>query len=203
MNIDKKFRREAPTETRQSLGVYFDREDKHLAYLDQNRDEHVIAEKEGTVNLEVGTDAGSSLVKTSTTYNFGGVEYDTYRLRSWAFFNTANTVQIAELGYIYISNGDMFIIKNSSNIEAVDFNGVVGGYTNTPITPGALVDDATNVARKVDTIYLNQDNTVGSFPQNYNFMYIVGYDAAAFECDVYIDVEFIVEKGETVEFVVS
>ena len=202
MNIDKKFRREASTETRQALEVYFDKEDKHLAYLDRNRKQHVIAEKESTINLELGTDAASSLIKTGTTYNFGEVEYDTYRLRSWVFFNNPNTVQIAELGYIYISNGDMFIIKNSSNVEAVDFNGNFG-YTNTPLTPGALVDDSTDVARKVNTIYLNQDNSVGSFPQNYNFMYVIGFDAAPFECDVYIDVEFIVNKGQIVEFVVS
>jgi len=202
MAIDKKFRRNANTETSQSVDVFFDREKEKLSYLDRNRKQHIIKEDEDEVVLEVGSSAASSLVKLSTTYNFGGVEYDTYRLRSWVFFNTPNTVQIAELGYIYIDNGDMFIIKNSSNIEAVDFNGNFG-YTNTPLTPEALVDDATDVARKVNTIYLNQDNTVGAFPQNYNFMYVVGFDAAAFECDVYIDVEFIVNKGEFVEFIVS
>jgi hypothetical protein len=200
MAIDKKFKRDANTETRQSVDVFFDREGEKLSYLDRNRKQHTLKEDEGEVVLEVGTDAASALTKTDTTYDFAGVKYDTYKFRSWAFFNTPNTVHIATLGYIFVEFGDMFIIKNSTNIEAVDFNGNLG-YTNTPVTPGALVDDATDVARKIDTIYLNQDNAVGSFPQNYNFMYIVGFDAAPFECDVYIDVEFIVPKGALVEFV--
>lgn len=202
MAIDKKFRRNANTETSQSVDVFFDREKEKLSYLDRNRKQHIIKEEENEIALEVGTDAATSLVKLNTVYDFGGIKYDTYRLRSWVFLNTPDTVHINELGYIYIENGDMFIIKNSSNIEAVDFNGN-RGYTNTPLTPEALVDDATDVARKINTIYLNQDNTVAGFPQNYNFMYVIGFDAAPFECDVYIDVEFIVEKGELVEFIVT
>jgi len=66
-----------------------------------------------------------------------------------------------------------------------------------------MVDDATEIARPLTGIfYINQEN-IPTFPIEFNAMYIVAADAANFECDVYVDMDFIVQKGTTVEFTIA
>jgi len=46
-------------------------------------------------------------------------------------------------------------------------------------------------------------DSIPTFPIEFNAMYIVAADAANFECDVYVDMDFIVQKGTTVEFTIA
>lgn len=156
------------------------------------------------VEFETGSSGQSARVsKLGTSYLLNGKKYDTYSLKCWASLSPENTFFGTAIGVIYVSVGDMFIIKNSSNVESVDFNGL-GGYTNNPLNLGAMVDDSTNTSRAIGGLmYLNQDNALTGLPVEYNGMFIIGSDAANLECDVYIDVEFIVDEGAEVEFTIS
>ena len=141
--------------------------------------------------------------KLGTSYLLNGKKYDTYSLKCWLSLTPENTFFGTSIGIIYVSVGDMFVVKNSSNVESVDFNGL-GGYTNNPLNLGAMVDDSTNVARNIGgLLYINQDNSLPGLGVEYNGMYIIAADAANLEADIYIDIEFIVDEGAEVEFTIS
>ena len=145
----------------------------------------------GATTLETGT-AGlfAGVSKLGTTYEVGGVNYDSYNLKCWVTLTPEATSFVTTIGAIELSVGDMFVFRNRSNIESVDFSGF-GGYTNNPLNLGAMVDDAANVARPIaGEFYINQDNTLPGLPSTYNGLYIVAGDAANFECDVYVDIDF-------------
>ena len=157
----------------------------------------------GATTLEVGTGgifAGVS--KLGATYNIGGVEYDSYNLKCIVSLTPEATSHVVAIGSIEVGAGNIFFINNRTNVEAVDFNGF-GGYTNNPINLGAMVDDSTDAARPLAGLfYVNQEN-IPTFPVEFNAMYIVAADAANFECDVYVDMDFIAEKDTTVEFTIA
>ncbi len=156
------------------------------------------------VEFETGSSGQSARVsKLGTSYLLNGKKYDTYSLKCWLSLTPESTFFGTSIGIIYVSVGDMFITKNSSNIESVDFNGL-GGYTNNPLNVGAMVDDSSNVSRPVSgLLYINQDNALPGLGVEYNGMYIIAADAANLEGDVYIDIEFIVDAGAEVEFTIS
>lgn len=149
----------------------------------------------------LGLFAGIS--KYGYTMNLGSFEYDVYNLKGLVPLRPETTSFIIEVGVIEVSEGEnIFFINNRTNIEAVDFGGL-GGYTNNPINLGAMVDDSTNVARPISVeCYINQDNDIG-LPPEFNGIYVVAEDSAAFECDAYVDMDFIITKDSDVEFVIS
>ena len=156
------------------------------------------------VTFETGSSGQTARVsKLGTSYNVNGKLYDTYSLKCWAGLSPENTFFALPIGIIYVSVGDMFVIKNNSNVESVDFNGI-GGYTSNPLNLGAMVDDSTNTSRPISGLmYLNQDNALPGLGVEYNGMYIIAADAANLEADVYVDIEFIVDQGAEVEFIIS
>lgn len=157
----------------------------------------------GATTLETGTLGDfAGVSKLGATYNIGGVEYDSYNLKCIVSLTPEATSHVVSIGAIEVGAGNIFFINNRTNVEAVDFNGF-GGYTNNPLNFGAMVDDSTNIARPIAGLfYVNQLN-IPSFPVEFNAMYIVAADAAAFEADVYVDMDFIVQKDTTVEFTIA
>ncbi|QDP56123.1 MAG: hypothetical protein GOVbin3205_66 [Prokaryotic dsDNA virus sp.] len=157
----------------------------------------------GATTLDVGSQAQlAGISKLGATYNLGGIEYDSYNLKCVTSLTPEATAHVVAIGSIEVGAGNIFFISNRSNIESVDFLGS-GGYTNNPLNFGAMVDDATEIARPLAGVfYINQEN-IPTFPIEFNAMYIVAADAANFECDVYVDMDFIVEKGTTVEFTIA
>jgi hypothetical protein len=165
--------------------------------------EELMSGSTGATTLDVGTQAQlAGISKLAATYNLGGIEYDSYNLKCVTSLTPEATTHVVAIGSIEVGAGNIFFISNRSNIESVDFSGF-GGYTNNPLNFGAMVDDATEVARSLAGVfYINQEN-IPTFPIEFNAMYIVAADAANFECDVYVDMDFIVEKGTTVEFTIA
>ena len=157
----------------------------------------------GATTLETGTQGQfAGISKLAVTYDIGGIEYDSYNFKCVASLFPEATAHIIAIGSIEVGAGNIFFINNRSNVEAVDFNGF-GGYTNNPINFGAMVDDITDTARPLQGLfYVNQEN-IPTFPIEFNAMYIIAADAAAFECDVYVDMDFIAQKGTTVEFTIG
>lgn len=165
--------------------------------------EEMMSGATGATTLETGTQGQfAGISKLATTYDIGGVEYDSYNLKCVASLTPEATSHVISIGSIEVGAGNIFFINNRSNVEAVDFNGL-GGYTNNPINFGALVDDSTDTARPLAGLfYINQEN-IPTFPIEFNAMYIIAADAAVFECDVYVDMDFIAQKGTTVEFTIG
>ncbi|MCH2046440.1 MAG: hypothetical protein MK212_20160 [Saprospiraceae bacterium] len=158
----------------------------------------------GATTLETGTSLQSAgIQKLAGVYTVGGVQYDSYNLKCWAPLRPENTAHVIPIGSIEVGAGNIFFINNRSNVEAVDFNGF-GGYTNSPINVGAMVDDLSDVARPISSaglFYINQEN-IPTFPVTFNAMYIVAADTLPFECDAYVDVDFICQQGTSVEFTI-
>ncbi len=160
----------------------------------------------GVNELEASsTTAGlfAGVSKLANTMKLGTFVYDVYNFKALISLRPQATDFIVPLGVIAVSEGEnIFFTNNRTNIEAVDFDGI-GGYTNNPINFGAMVDDSTNVARPINVeCYVNQDNDFG-LPPEFNGMYIVAEDSAAFECDVYVDMDFIIPTGSSVEFTIA
>ena len=51
--------------------------------------------------------------------------------------------------------------------------------------------------------YQNWLENIPTFPIEFNAMFIVAADAANFECDVYVDMDFIAQKNTNVEFTIA
>ena len=119
---------------------------------------------ESEVVLEEGTGVDAlfaGVSKLPQTYDVGGVKYDSYNLKCWAELRPQDTVHIITIGSINVGAGEIFIIKNRSNVESVDFAGN-GGYTDNPINLGAMVDDATDIAGTTQWIILYKPRQSGS-----------------------------------------
>jgi len=157
----------------------------------------------GATTLEIGSQGQfAGISKLVGSYNIGGVEYDSYNLKCIASLTPEATSHVVAIGSIEVGAGNIFFISNRSNVEAVDFNGF-GGYTNNPLTFGTMVDDSTNIARpNLGLFYINQEN-IPTFPIEFNAMYIIAADSLNFECDVYVDMDFITQKNTTVEFTIA
>lgn len=157
----------------------------------------------GVTTLEAGTQGQTAgISKLAATYNIGGIEYDSYNLKCIASLTPEATAFVIAIGSIEVGAGNIFFISNRSNVESVDFQGF-GGYTNNPLNFGAMVDNALDVSNpNLGLLYVNQLN-IPDFPIEFNAMYIVGANPTNFECDAYIDMDFIVLKNETVEFTIA
>ncbi len=165
--------------------------------------EELMSGASGATTLEGGSQGQlAGISKLAATYNLAGIEYDVWNLKCVTSLGPESTVHVVAIGSIEVEAGNIFFISNRSNVESVDFNGF-GGYTNNPLNFGAMVDDSTEVARPLTGVfYINQEN-IPTFPIEFNAMYIVAADAANFECDVYVDMDFIVKKGASVEFTIA
>ena len=157
----------------------------------------------GATTLEIGSQGQfAGISKLVGSYNIGGVEYDSYNLKCIASLTPEATSHVVAIGSIEVGAGNIFFTSNRSNVEAVDFNGF-GGYTNNPLNFGAMVDDSTDIARpQLGLFYISQEN-IPTFPIEFNAMYIVAADSLNFECDVYVDMDFIVQKNTNVEFTIA
>ena len=157
----------------------------------------------GATTLELGSQGQfAGISKLATTMNIGGVEYDSYNLKCIASLFPEATSHVVAIGSIEVGAGNIFFTSNRSNVESVDFNGF-GGYTNNPLNFGTMVDDSTDIARpNVGLFYINQEN-IPTFPIEFNAMFIVAADPANFECDVYVDMDFIAQKNTNVEFTIA
>jgi hypothetical protein len=157
----------------------------------------------GATTLEIGSQGQfAGIGKLVTTMNIGGIEYDSYNLKCIASLTPEATSHVVAIGSIEVGAGNIFFTSNRSNVEAVDFNGF-GGYTNNPLNFGAMVDDSTDIARpQLGLFYISQEN-IPTFPIEFNAMYIVAADSLNFECDVYVDMDFIVQKNTNVEFTIA
>ena len=212
INILRKFIKNAATQSNQGAEIFLNQETDEVCYLDRNRVERrfVTDNDPRKVGLELGTDGSSALEKLDFTYELANVEYDVYRFRSWVpLGNPPNepvtTFYVASLGIIYVSDGDMYTIKNNTNVEANNTGDTLNGYFNNPATQGANVSGTSNVSRNINGIMgVLQDNQGIGLPQEYNGMYVIAADSVgAFDCDVYVDIEFIVNKGVEVEFTIA
>lgn len=198
MRIDKKFLRDALPETRTSVDLFLDRTSEKISYRGPDGKPKEL-ETSDEIRLEGQLDGFSNLVKLdNSSVNFAGQDYDVYRFRSWAVM-FPDTVQILGLGIIFVSKGNMFITKQDSNIAAFDGGGL-GGYTNTSVGPTATMVSDGSTADSVQLAYLNQDNALPGLGVEYNGLYwIAANGGATFQGEVYIDIEFVVEKGAIVE----
>ena len=212
INILRKFRKNAATQNNQGAEIFLDQETEEVCYLDKNREKRrfLTDDDPRKVGLELGTDASSALEKLDFTYELANVEYDVYRLRSWCPLGNppnepVSTFYVAALGIIYISEGDMYTIKNSSTVESNNIGDALKGYFNNPVNQGANISGTGNVTRNINGVMgIYQDNQLPSLPQQYNGMFVIAADTVgAFDCDVYVDIEFIVNKGVEVEFTIA
>lgn len=201
MRIDKKFLRDALPETRTAVDLFLDRTSEKISYRGPDGKPKKL-ETSDEIRLEEQTNAFSNLTKLeNSSITLSGQDYDVYRFRSWTVM-PLDTISVLSLGTIFVSKGLMFITKQDSTIVAFDGSGL-GGYTNTSVGPfSTMVDDATNVARSIQLAYLNQDNALPGLGIEYNGLFWIAFDGGAtFEGEVYIDIEFVVEKGAIVELI--
>lgn len=212
INILRKFRKNAAAQNNQGVEIFLNQETDDLSYLDRNRVERrfITDNDPRKVGLELGTDASSILQKVDSTYELANVEYDLYRFRSWVPLGNppnepVSTFYVAALGIIYVSEGDMYTIKNSSTVESNNIGDPLKGYFNNPVNQGANISGIGNVTRNINGLMgINQDNQLPGLPQQYNGMFVIASDTVgAFDCDVYVDIEFIVNKGVEVEFTIA
>jgi len=152
--------------------------------------------------LEVTTfsDMPVSLKKLEDkSFTVGGFEYDTYSFKAWTVLGDANSYAEA-MGIINVSDGFMLITKQSSNIAADDTTGpptTVGGFTNGAIAnSGTLVEDNdTSIVAPATLLYVNQDTTISGVDDNWMFLIASAPTLTTLDCEVYVDIEFVVDKG--------
>tara|TARA_R100001443_G_scaffold92664_1_gene99303 strand:+ start:590 stop:1228 length:639 start_codon:yes stop_codon:yes gene_type:complete len=207
INILRKFRKNAATQNNQGAEIFLNQETDEICYLDRNRLERrfLTDNDPRKVGLELGTNGASAMEKLDFSYMLGEVEYDVYRFRSWVPLGDPPAEPTANfyapwLATIFVSDGDMYTIKNSTNVESNNTGSGLNGYYNNPANVGAMVSGVGNVATPIDGLFgVLQDNQAIGLPQEYNGIFIIAADTDPFDCDVYVDIEFTVNKGATVE----
>ena len=135
------------------------------------------------------------------SYTLNNTEYKTYCFQSWVVLTGAN-VYVQNLGLINVSQGFMLITDQSTNIAADDTAGI-GGFTNGAIAnTGTLIEDnGTSLATLATLAYLNQDNTLTGVDDNYLYLIVANGGLVNLEAEVYVTIEFIVEKAAKIEFI--
>jgi len=146
----------------------------------------------------------TSLTKLDKSFTLGTQDYDVYSHKAWLIISaTAGAAAFADLGLITVSTGPLLITKNSTNVAADDTGGA-GGFTNNAIAnTGTLVEDtsAGSTAAFPDFIYINQDDLGAGVENNFMYLAVVAPGGFDIEAEVYVDIEFIVEKGAEVELI--
>lgn len=142
-------------------------------------------------------DCTSSCIKLpNCTANIGGTLYDIYKLQGIAIMEDPSAIYVRLLGSVTTSSPTVTVIKNSTNVQA--FDGVFQD-THTSISTGSLVqDDTSGLVQPVSLMFVNTDNTITTLDEH--FFYAIAADAAPFNCRVYVDLEFAVVKGSTVNY---
>jgi len=143
-----------------------------------------------------------SLTKLDTSFSLGTTDYDVYNFKAWLILTqTGGVGAYADLGMINVSEGFLLPIRNATNISADDTSGA-GGWTNTAIAnTGSLVEDTAAGSQVIapTLLYFNQDD--GGGPIEDQYLYLAAFDANDIECEVYVDIDFIAEKGAKVELI--
>ena len=155
------------------------------------------------IELTAGfTSALTNVTKLDKSFTIGPSTYDVYSFQSWMVLTGASGY--AEyMGLINVSTGPMLVTKQSTNIAANDALGL-GGFTNMAISNNSTLGefDNTSTTSVLDFAYINQDNGLTGVDDNYMFL-VLGTNAplSTVDVEVYVDIEFAVEQGATVEFI--
>jgi hypothetical protein len=105
-------------------------------------------------------------------------------------------IYVRLLGSITTSSPTVTVVKNSSNVSAIDS---LFGETHTAVCTGSLIqDDALGDVYPASIMFINRDNNITT-PDEHFFYAIAGY-TASFNAIVNVDLEVAVERGSTVVY---
>ena len=158
--------------------------------------------KPSGVELTAGfTSALTNVTKLDKSFIIGPSRYDVYSFQSWMVL-TGTAAYVEYMGLINVSTGPMLVTKQSTNIAANDALGL-GGFTNMAISNNSTLGefDNTSTTSVLDFAYINQDNGLTGVDDNYMFLILGTSAMATVDVEVYVDIEFAVEQGATVEFI--
>jgi hypothetical protein len=148
-----------------------------------------------TTGFDPDCSSACNLINNYTT-TIGGVEYDVYKLQGTVLMQDPAATYVRLLGSITTSSPTVAVVKNASNVSAIDS---FFGETHTPVTSFALVqDDATGIVEAATLMFINRDNTITT-PDEHFFWVIGGY-SVPFNAVVNVDIEVAVERGSTVVY---
>ena len=156
----------------------------------------------GIVNNPVATTgfdlncSSSCDIVNNYTPTIGGIQYDVYRLQGTALMQNPAANYVRLLGSITTSSNTVVVVKNSSNVSAVDS---LFGETHTALGTDALVqEDSTGNVTNVDILFINRDNNITTPDEH--FFYVISGDIVLFNAIVNVDLEIAVERGSTVVY---
>ena len=159
--------------------------------------------KPSGVELTAGiTSALTNVTKLDKSFIIGPSSYDVYSFQSWMVL-TGAAAYAQYMGLINVSTGPMLVTKQSTNIAANDALGL-GGFTNMAISNNSTLGeiDNTSITSVLDFAYINQDNGFTGVDDNYMFLILgTSIPLSTVDVEVYVDIEFAVEQGATVEFI--
>jgi hypothetical protein len=140
--------------------------------------------------------ASSCNLINNYTPTIGGIQYDVYRLQGIALMLDPAATYVRLLGSLTTSSPTVNVVKNSSNVSAIDS---FFGEVHTPITTFALVqDDATGVFEAATLMFINRDNNITTPDEH--FFYVIGGYSVPFNAIVNVDLDVAVERGSTVVY---
>lgn len=159
-----------------------------------------------TDSLEAGLlDNSTTITKQKNkTIEFAGRTYDVYSLRGFqpfatGVFDPGSGLYIGTefFGSVVVEQGPMIIISDRSLTVSSDTASGFG-FEHTPIANGAsLIEEAgTNITNFPFFMTLSQDNT--GVPVEENVISVTTIATFAFETEIYLDFDFIVEQGTEV-----
>jgi hypothetical protein len=155
----------------------------------------IVSNPVATTGFDVNCSSSCGIINNYTP-TIGGVEYDVYRLQGTALMLDPASTYVRLLGSITTSSNTVVVVKNSSNVSAVDS---FFGEVHTPVTTFALVqDDATGIFEAATLMFINRDNNITTPDEH--FFYVIGGYNVPFNAIVNVDIEVAVEKGSTVVY---
>jgi len=148
-----------------------------------------------TTGFDPDCSSTCNLINNYTT-TIGGVEYDVYRLQGTVLMQDPAATYVRLLGSLTTSSPTVAIVKNSSNVSAIDS---FFGETHTAVCTGSLIqDDVSGLVYPASIMLVNRDNNITT-PDEHFFYAIAGY-TAPFNAIVNVDLEVAVERGSTVVY---
>ena len=133
---------------------------------------------------------------SSGEYVIDGTPYDGYRINASVNIPGGTNVYVNYIGTVIITGATFTPYLTRGIVVADD----PGGFfkVQSSLTTGALVYDATlGFAAPVDLMLVNYDNTTSA--TNYDIFFVAG-NTNNFRCNVFVDYEFYVDKGDIISF---
>ena len=133
---------------------------------------------------------------SSGEYVINGTPYDGYRINASVNIPGGTNVYVNYIGTVIITGATFTPYLTRGIVVADD----PGGFfkVQSSLTTGALVYDATlGFAAPVDLMLVNYDNTTSA--TNYDIFFVAG-NTNNFRCNVFVDYEFYVDKGDIISF---